>query len=193
MHPRLILASSSSRRLELLNQIGFTPDLVIPADVDETPLKLEKPDKLALRLAKAKAEKISTNFPDDVILAADTVAYCRRQLLGKPENEAQAAEFLHMLSGRRHRVYTGMVACLGSRKIIKVCCTLVKIKRITNEEIAEFVESRAWEGKAGGYSIHGKGATLIEYIRGSDSNVAGLPLHFTNNILRSFGVKPIIN
>lgn len=187
---KLILASSSPRRLELLRQVGYGPDLVVPADIDETPHKAERPDGLALRLAISKAEVIAQRFPDDIVLAADTVAYCRRKIMNKPEDAAEATAFMRMLSGRRHRTYTGVCARRGDKIISKTCCTIVKFKRLSEEEIEDFIASKAWEGKAGGYAIHGRAATLIEYINGSDSNVAGLPLHIVNNMLRNLGMKP---
>lgn len=187
---KLILASSSPRRLELLTQVGYIPSLIVPADIDETPHKDEAPDHLAERLATSKAERIAERFPEDVIIAADTVAYCRHKLLNKPADESEAREFISMLSGRRHRVYTGMCVRRGDKIITKVSCTIVKFKRISTLDVDMFIASNAWEGKAGGYAIHGKAAIFIESINGSDSNVAGLPLHLVHNALSNVGIKP---
>jgi len=173
-----------------LKQVGYDPDMIVSADIDETPHKSERPDDLALRLAISKAEVVAKQFPNDIIIAADTVAYCRRKVMNKPEDAAEAAEFLKILSGRRNRTYTGICIRRGDKIMSRVCCTIVKFKRLSEEEASEFVASKAWEGKAGGYAINGRGATFIEYINGSDSNVAGLPLHIVNNMLRSLGFKP---
>jgi septum formation protein len=189
---KLILASASVRRLELLKQVGYIPDIISPADIDETPFKEEKPEALALRLAIAKASVVSEKFPEDVVISADTVAYCRHKIMNKPESPEEARQFMNILSGRRHRVYTGLCIRKNNRVVSRVCCTMVKFKRLSDIEIEDFVESKAWEGKAGGYAIHGRAAIFIESINGSDSNVAGLPLHVVHNILHSFNVKRVL-
>lgn len=184
---RLILASASPRRLELLAQIGVAPDLVAPADIDETPLKAEPPARLAQRLACAKAEVLAARHPDDVILAADTVVAVGRRLLEKPVDEAEAARFLKLLSGRNHRVFTGVAVACGGRTAWRVVETRVSFKPLSPDEIASYVASGEWRGKAGGYGIQGRAAAFISRIVGSHPAVMGLPLYETANLLRGAG------
>lgn len=185
-----ILASSSPRRLQLVNQIGYQPDIVMAPDVYETELPKESPTKLVKRLALLKASVAAEQFPEDVVLAADTVAYCRRQILTKPNDAAQAENYLQKLSGRRHRVYTGVCARKGSEVLCEVHSTIIQFKRLHADEIAGFVKSGDWEGNAGGYAIGGLAAIFIKRIDGLDSTVAGLPLMPVNNMLRLFGLRP---
>ena len=187
---RFILASSSPRRLQLVNQIGYQPDIVMAPDVDETELPKESPTKLVERLALLKASVAAEQFPGDVVLAADTVAYCRRQILTKPNDAAQAENYLQMLSGRRHRVYTGVCVRKGSKVLFEVHSTIIQFKRLHADEITEFVKSEAWKGNAGGYAISGLAAIFIKRIDGLDSTVAGLPLMPVSNMLRHFGLRP---
>ncbi len=183
----LILASASPRRLELLKSIGIAPDKVVPAEIDETPLKHELPEAYVLRLAAEKAQAVAGKHPEAVILAADTVVACGRRLLMKAEDEAQARKFLTLLSGRRHRVYTG-IAVIAPHKPLRVraCLTQVKFKRLEEREIAQYLASREWEGKAGGYAIQGLASAFIPSISGSYSNVVGLPLHETWILLQPY-------
>ena len=185
---KLILASASPRRRDLLQQIGIVPDAIIAADLDETPLKGELPMQLAKRLARAKAEAIAANHPEAFILAADTVVACGRRMLPKAESEAESWHCLKLLSGRRHRVLGGV--CLlapGGRKSEKVITTQVTFRRLEQSEMASYVAGGEWRGKAGGYAIQGYGAVFIRAIAGSYSNVVGLPLTEVWGMLRGLG------
>jgi septum formation protein len=187
--PRLILASSSPRRLDLLTQIGFPPDLVDPADIDETPQKDETPMRHAERLAIEKALVVAARHPDDFVLAADTVVACGRRILPKAEDEATARRCLDLLSGRRHRVHGGLalIAPGGGRSVRRVE-TAVIFKRMSAEEIAWYLGTGEWHGKAGGYAIQGLAAAFIREIVGSYSNVVGLSLFETAQMLTGRGV-----
>lgn len=185
---RLILASASPRRVELLSQIGIVPDQIIPADIDETPLPKELPARLAERLARGKAAALSLSSPDVLVLAADTVVAIGRRVLGKPESESEAREFLTLLSGRQHRVYGGIGLRLPNGEIVsRVVITRVKVKRLSEQEIDGYIQSREWEGKAGGYAIQGLFGAYISSISGSYSNIVGLSLCDTMNMLQGAG------
>ena len=187
---RLILASQSPRRKELLAQVGVYPDDIIPADINETPLKKEIPLKLAARLASEKASSVALTAPDNWVLAADTVVACGRRILGKPENISEAERFLKLLSGRRHRVISGV--CLitpNKKKILKTITTAVKFKLLSKEELESYLEAEEWNGKAGGYAIQGYAGTFVKWISGSYSNVVGLPLFETAGMLRGAGYQ----
>lgn len=190
-HKSLILASASPRRLQLLDQLNITPDQIIPADIDETPLKSELPRDHALRLAQRKAEKIVTNHPNTFILAADTVVACGRRILPKAENEQQARHCLTLLSGRRHHVYGGICIITDQGKIItRLIDTVVKFKTLTPQEIESYIQSGEWDGKAGGYAIQGLAAGYISFLQGSYSNVVGLSLYDIMQILRGNNFFP---
>ena len=187
---RLILASQSPRRKELLARVGVYPDDIIPADINETPLKKEIPLKLAARLASEKASSVALAAPDNWVLAADTVVACGRRILGKPENISEAERFLKLLSGRRHRVISGV--CLitpNKKKILKIITTAVKFKLLSKEELESYLEAEEWNGKAGGYAIQGYAGTFVKWISGSYSNVVGLPLFETAGMLRGAGYQ----
>ena len=184
----LILASTSPRRLELLKQIGITPDSVMAPDCDETPLKNEKPEVLAVRLAIAKAGAVRVKHPDSFIIGGDTVVYARAKYLPKCENDAQVKKCLQILSGRRHRVIGGVCVINPSGKIFsRVVMTTVAFKRLHNDEIESYVASGEGVGKAGGYALQGRAAAFIEFLSGSPSNVIGLPLHETAQLLQGSG------
>ena len=185
--PRLILASSSPRRIELLALIGIAPDLVDPADIDETPQRAETPARLAQRLACSKAAVVAERHPDDVVLAADTVVAVGRRLMEKPADEAEASRFLKLLSGRNHRVFTGVAVIHGGRTSWRVVETRVSFKPLSDGEIAAYVASGEWRGKAGGYGIQGRAAAFITRIVGSHPAVMGLPLYEAANLLRGAG------
>ena len=190
MKNKLILASASPRRLDLLKQIGITPDDIIPADIDETPLKNEHPKDLARRLAASKAKAVATIHPDAYILAADTVVGCGRRILDKAEDIGYARLCLQTLSGRRHHVYGGIALITPDGQCINRCIdTLVQFKRLTASDIETYLESSEWDGKAGGYAIQGLAESYIKYIRGSYSNVVGLSLYDTMKILNGAGFK----
>jgi len=183
-----ILASASPRRLALLQQIGIVPDAIDPADADETALRGETPLAYVRRVAEAKAKIAAERHPGDFILAADTIVACGRRMLHKPENEAAAIKRLKLLSGRRHRVYTGLsiIAPSGKQKT-RVVQTVVAFKHLTDAEIADYLASGEGADKAGGYGAQGRAARYIRLVSGSFSNVVGLPLFETCETLRSLG------
>lgn len=187
----LILASASPRRLNLLKQIGIIPDRVIPAEVDETPLKGELPRDHALRLAVEKAQKVAALAPDAAILAADTVVACGRRILPKAEIEEEARQCLALLSGRRHKVYGGIALLLpGGRVRSRMAQTTVAFKRLSAQEIESYMTSGEWRGKAGGYAIQGRADAFVRTLMGSYSNVVGLALHDTATLLHAAGLYP---
>jgi septum formation protein len=179
---RLVLASASPRRLALLAQIGVAPDEVVSADIDETPLPKETPRALALRLAKAKA--LAVDVQDARVLAADTVVAVGRRVLPKAEAEVEARACLALLSGRAHRVFTG-VALRGADGAVRarVVETRVAFRPLSAMEIDRYVVSDEWRGKAGGYAVQGLAARFVTSIIGSYSNIVGLPLYETANLL----------
>ncbi|RKQ73678.1 Maf family protein [Oceanibaculum indicum] len=185
---RLVLASASPRRLDLLAQIGIVPAAVDPADIDETPLPRELPVDHAKRLAEAKAAAVAARHPGCFVLAADTVVACGRRILPKAETEAEAKACLALLSGRRHRVIGGV--CLVTPKgksVARAITTAVAFKRLAAEEIAFYLAGGEWRGKAGGYAIQGFAAVFARQIVGSYSNVVGLPLYETYGLLSGNG------
>lgn len=189
MRPRLILGSASPRRRDLLAQVGILPDAVLAPDIDETPLRGETAREAASRLATAKAEAVPT-APGEVVLAADTVVAVGRRLLGKPADEAEAAAFLGLLSGRRHRVVTAVALRRDGRRWDRTVETAVRFKRLDGAEIARYLASGEWRGKAGGYAIQGLAGGFIPWIGGSYSNVVGLPLTETLGLLAAAGIAP---
>jgi septum formation protein len=186
----LVLASASPRRLELLRQIGIAPDAVDPAEIDETPLPHELPAAHVIRLARAKVEAVKPRHPSAFILAADTVVACGRRILGKPDDEAAARRFLRLLSGRRHRVYGGVaVIAPDGRVAARRVVSQVAMKRLGEPELAAYLATGEWRGKAGGYAIQGRAATLVSWMQGSYSNVVGLPLYETAQLLAGLGYR----
>jgi septum formation protein len=191
--PILVLASASPRRLDLLRQIGIVPDQVEPADIDETPRRGELPAGHVVRLAEAKAHAVRPRHPKAFILAADTVVACGRRILPKAEDEATARACLALLSGRRHRVYSGVALLTPAGDLaIRRVVSQVMFKRLSDAEMAAYVASGEWHGKAGGYAIQGHAAAMIPWIAGSYSNVVGLPLYETAQLLagRGYSVCP---
>ncbi len=188
--PILVLASASPRRLELLRQIDIAPDAIDPAEIDETPLKAELPAQHVTRLARAKAEAVRARRPDAFILAADTVVACGRRILGQPADEAAACRFLVLLSGRRHRVYGGVAVIAPDGRIAeRRVVSQVGFKRLTEAEIAAYLATEEWRGKAGGYAIQGRAAEFVSWMAGSYSNVVGLPLYETAQLLFGLGYR----
>ncbi|MAO56240.1 MAG: septum formation protein Maf [Rhodospirillaceae bacterium] len=188
MAGRLILASASPRRLDLLAQVGIAPDAVHPADIDETPRKDELPRDLAMRLADGKARAVAADFADDFVLGADTVVACGRRSLPKPADAAEARACLTMLSGRRHRVIGGVaLVCPGGKVVVKSAVTAVKFKRLSRDEIDAYLASEEWRDKAGGYAIQGRAALFVTEIHGDYNNVVGLPLALTAALLTGAG------
>lgn len=187
--PELVLASSSPRRVELLALIGFTPDMIDPADIDEMPLKDETPPRLALRLATTKAQVVAQRHPDAVVLAADTVVAVGRRFLEKAADEAEATRFLKLLSGRNHRVFTGVAVVRNGKLTHRVNETRVTFKILSDAEIAAYVASGDWRGKAGAYGIQGAASAFVRKIVGSHHGVMGLPLYETVNLLAGVGLR----
>ncbi|MDT8345854.1 MAG: nucleoside triphosphate pyrophosphatase [Thermohalobaculum sp.] len=186
--PMLILGSGSPRRRELLARIGVVPDAIRAAGIDETPGKAELPRPHALRLAREKAAAVAADAPAGAfVLTADTVVALGRRILGKPRDAAEAAEFLLMLSGRAHRVTTAVCLVAGDRLACRAVETRVKMKRLSDTEISAYLRSGEWQGKAGGYAIQGIAAAFIPEIIGSYTNVVGLPLTETMNLLTGAG------
>jgi septum formation protein len=185
---KLILASASPRRVELLAMAGIAPDQIIPADIDETPLKGELPRLLCTRLARAKAEKIASLHTGHFILAADTVVACGRRELGKPSDASDARRMLELLSGRRHKVFGGLsLITPEGRTLTRAVTSTVSFCRLNNTQIERYVESGEWEGKAGGYAIQGMAATFVRFISGSHSNIIGLSLYDAVRMLENAG------
>jgi septum formation protein len=181
-----ILASQSPRRLELLKQIGYEPSIIIPSTITEIPLKKELPKDFALRIAIEKAKDIHLKNPESYVLAADTVPAVGKTILQKACTDDDVRKFLKMLSGKRHRVYTAICLISPDLKISKkVVETIVKIKRLDKSDIDEYIASKDGLGKAGGYAIQGLGGALVSWICGSYSNVVGLPLYETKNLLKT--------
>ncbi len=185
---QLILASSSPRRRELLASIGLIPHKIISPEVDETPLKGENIRDYVKRIAHLKAHTVHLQTPEAYVLGADTIVETGRKIIGKPEDEAGARRTLEKLSGRRHRVYTGI--CVVSPKGQEVCrivMTRVSFKRLTAEDIDDYIASGEWEGKAGAYGIQGKAAKFVTFISGSYTNIVGLPAYETDCLLKGVG------
>lgn len=184
----LVLASSSPRRAALLEQIQIKPVKITPAAIDETPEKDEKPRDLALRLAQKKARKVAQNHKNAFILAADTVVGCGRRILLKTENAKEARQWLSLLSGRRHHVYTGLALITPEGQMLsRVCDTLVQFKRLSAQELDAYIAGGQWKDVAGGYAIQGAADAFVKFIRGSYSNVVGLPLYDTMQMLKGTG------
>lgn len=188
---RLVLASASPRRRELLRQIGLEPDTIDPAHVDETPLLRESPAAYALRLASLKAQEVAPRHGDALVLGADTVVACGRRILFKAEDADAARECLEMLSGRRHRVHGGVcVVDAQGRSHTRLVTTVVAFKRLDVREIENYLATGEWQGKAGGYAAQGRAAVFVRAINGSYSNVVGLPLFETHALLQGLGFAP---
>ena len=186
---KLILASASPRRIELLARIGIVPEAVIPADLDETPLPKEAPRAHVIRLARAKAAAVSVANPDEIVLAADTVVALGRRLLPKTETREQALHCLTLLSGTNHRVTTAVAVQLGARTAHRVVESRLTFKRLSAEEIKRYLDSGEWDGKAGGYGIQGLAGAFCTNLIGSYEGVMGLPLYETMCLIEGMGWK----
>lgn len=188
----LILASSSPRRLDLLRQIGVEPVRIETPRIDETPGSRERPRDHALRLAISKRDAVAQRLgaSEGYVLAADTVVACGRRILPKAEDRKTAENCLRLLSGRRHRVYTGVaVSAPDGRENACVVLTTVTLKRLGSEQLTHYLESGEWQGKAGGYGIQGRADAFVTAIQGSYSNVVGLPLQASADLLRGLGFR----
>jgi septum formation protein len=198
--PKLVLASGSPRRLGLLNQAGIEPDQLLPSDIDEIPIKGELPRAYATRLARAKAEaaleavRRSEELRGSFIVAADTVVAVGRRILPKAELLDEAAQWLRLLSGRNHRVYSGV--CVVTPKEAfrqRLVETRVRFKRLAQEDLEAYLASGEWRGKAGGYAVQGLAGTFVVKLVGSYTNVVGLPLYETVGLLTAEGYKVHFN
>lgn len=186
--PHLILASASPRRLSLLAQMGITPQDVIPADINEDPIPGEQPRQHALRLATEKAIAISGSHSGAIVLGSDTVVGVGRRILPKTETREEVEYCLKLISGRSHRVFTGVAVVDGEGVVrTRVSETRVKFKRLSAQELAAYIESGEWKGKAGGYGIQGMAGAFIQSLNGSYTGVVGLPLFETRNLLSGAG------
>ena len=189
--PPVILASASPRRRDLLQQLGIEPAAVISADIDETPQRGELPGRYAVRMAQEKA--MAVEWPDDlpssaVILAGDTVVACGRRILPKAETEDEARTCLALLSGRRHRVLVGIaLRSRDGRLRSRLVKSTVIFKRLSRQDIDEYITTKDWQGKAGGYAIQGPAAAYIRHIDGSYSNIVGFSLYDISAMLRGIG------
>ena len=187
----LVLASASPRRLELLRQVGVIPDRVDAAEIDEAPLNKETPRLLAERLARAKTATVATRHPGAFVLGADTVVALGRRLLPKAETPDEVRRCLQLLSGRAHRVLTGVcVAAPDGRAAYRLSESRLHLKRLTPAEIDAYVASGEGLGKAGGYGVQGRAGGFVRDLSGSYSGVVGLPLYESLALLEGLGWRP---
>lgn len=188
---KLVLASQSSERLLLLKSIGVCPNNVISTDIDESPLTKELPIQLAQRLSKEKSNKALSLIEEGYIITADTVPALGRRAISKALTDDDVRFMLKLFSGRRHKVYTAIDIVKKRngeiRRLSRIVTSIVKIKRLTEEEIEMYVSSGEGIGKAGGYAIKGLIQRFIEFLSGSTSNIGGIPLRETYNMLTSLG------
>jgi len=184
---KLILGSASPRRSDLLAQIGVAPDDIRPAEIDEIPQKGELPRPYCERMAREKAAAVVAG-EDDIVLAADTTVAVGRRILGKPQDAGEAEAFLRLMSGRRHTVITAIAVRRGARLWQRSVVTAVKMKRLSEQELAFYLATGDWRGKAGGYGIQGPAGALIPWIQGSFTAVVGLPLAETAGLLQAAGL-----
>ncbi|MFV0245049.1 MAG: Maf family protein [Qingshengfaniella sp.] len=184
--PRLILGSASPRRLELLAQIGITPNAVCPPEIDETPQVGDQPRQYCARIAQEKAQAVNAGA-DDIVLCADTTVALGRRIMGKPADAGEAAAFLWALSGRRHRVITAVAVRRGPKCWHRVVESRVRMKPLSDAEVNWYLATDDWRGKAGGYGIQGPASALIPWISGSFTAIVGLPLYETAALLAAAG------
>ena len=185
---KFILGSSSPRRLELLKQINFYPNEIFKPEINEDPQIKELPILYVKRMAKEKMEVAKKKFPNDLILTADTIVYVGRRIIDKTNEQSKAIKFLELLSGRRHRVSTAFnLYCKDKIDSLRVVTSVVKMKRLTDNEIRSYIESNEWKGKAGAYGIQGSAEKFIQFISGSYTNIVGLPLNQVYGSLNSIG------
>ena len=185
---KFILGSSSPRRLELLKQINFYPNEIFKPEINEEPQKKELPILYVKRMAKEKMEVVKKKFPNDLILTADTIVYVGRRIIDKTNEKSKAIKFLELLSGRRHRVSTAFnLYCKDKIDSLRVVTSVVKMKRLTENEIKSYIETDEWKGKAGAYGIQGSAEKFIQFISGSYTNIVGLPLNQVYGSLNSIG------
>nr|WP_272490859.1 Maf family protein [Mesobacterium pallidum] len=181
------MGSGSPRRLELLGVLGIQPDAIRPPDIDETPIKGERPRPYCARMALEKAQAVQVDDPDDIVLSADTTVAVGRRILGKPADAEEARAFFALLSGRRHRVVTALAVKRGDKTWQRDVESAVRVKALSAEEIDAYIATEDWRGKAGGYAIQGPFAAFIPWVQGSHSAIVGLPLHETAMLLGAAG------
>ncbi len=183
-----VLASASPRRIELLKNIKIFPKITYSSEINEDIISKENPRKYCIRIAKNKALKALEKYPEELILSADTIVFCSNKIFLKPKDKEEAKKFLAYFSGRKHNVLT--CVCLAKKNLIKVkkVFTKVTFKRLNTLEIEEYLLTNEWKDKAGAYAIQGYAEKFIKRINGSYSNVVGLPLFETYNLLNSQGL-----
>ena len=187
---KLILASSSPQRKKLLETIGITPDDIVPANINETPKKNEKPKDFALRMSREKALSVAKNNLNSFILSGDTIVAAGRRIIGKPSSKNEAEQILKLLSGRRHRVLSAFTLIKPDcSEITKVVVSKVKFSRLSDKEINEYLDTNEWQGKAGGYAIQGRASAFVPWLSGSYTGVMGFPMNEIKNVLESSGWK----
>ena len=184
-HIDFILASASPQRLDLLSKVGLEPDLVVPSNIDESILKNESPIEYVKRIAKLKVNFVAKNYPNSLVLAADTIVLRGKKILLKPESELEAKVFLQLLSGNWHYVYTSIAISLKNIVKCKVIKTKVRFKRLSNQELNTYLKSKEWVDKSGGYAIQGKASAFVSELRGSYDNVVGLSIFDLKRLLDS--------
>ena len=187
---KLILASSSPQRKKLLETIGISPDEIVPANIDETPLKREKPKDFAIRMAREKAFSVAKENLNNFILSGDTIVTTGQRIIGKPSSKNEAKQFLKLLSGRRHRVLSAFTLIKPDySEVTKVVVSRVKFSRLSDKELNEYLDTNEWQGKAGGYAIQGRASAFVPWISGSYTGVMGFPMNEIKNLLKSSGWK----
>lgn len=187
---RLILGSSSPRRLELLKQAGFPPDIVVAADIDETPYRNELPHLYALRVAQEKNTALASQFPDDFLITADCTGAVGRRILSKADTEDQAADMMRLMSGRNHRIYSAVVVRAPDGRIAhRIAETRVKVKHLSEADIAGVIANGDWQGRACAYDYKGYFSRFVQQIVGTSSCILGLPMYETTNLLVGLGYK----
>ncbi len=185
---KLILASSSPRRRELLASVGLVPDQILSPEVDEVPFQGEEVRHYVKRIALLKGRAVHAQVAGAYVIAADTAVEVGGKIILKPENHEEAHQLLARLSGRRHRVYTGVcVLSPQGKEACRVVVTRLSLKRLTSDEIENYIASGEWEGKSGAFSIQGPGAKFVKFISGSYTSVVGLPLYETYTLLKGLG------
>ena len=182
----LILASGSKARLELLTSVGIYPDKIIQTNTDETAYKNELPAEYVMRIAVKKNKNVG-KVSEDLILSADTIIAVGRRILNKPKDITEASKFLDLLSGRRHKVMTGVCVCAGGKYYRRLVKTTLRMKRLSDLEKKNYLISQEWRDRSGGYAIQGNAAYFFPFISGSYSNIVGLPLTETVGLLNSVG------
>ena len=185
---KFILGSSSPRRLQLLKQIDLYPNEIFKPEINEEPEKKELPILYVKRMAKEKMKVVKKEFPNDLILTADTIVYVGRRIIDKTDEKTKPIEFLKILSGRRHKVTTAFnLYCKDKIDSLRVVTSIVKMKRLTEDEIKFYIETNEWKGKAGAYGIQGSAEKFIQFISGSYTNIVGLPLNQVYGSFNSIG------